>query len=247
MANDSPVALITGAARRIGAHIARHLHSDGYRVLVHYRSSEADALALVDQLNQSRPDSALALQADLADLAQIEHLAQAASEQWGQLDALINNASSFYPTPLGRATEADWDDLIGSNLKAPFFLCQALAPALTASRGAIINIADIHGQRPLKQHPIYCAAKAGNIMLTQSLARELAPKVRVNGIAPGAIMWPEQAAGLNPDKQEAILDKVPLKRPGEALDIAQTVAFLLRQAPYVTGQIIAVDGGRSIN
>lgn len=246
MPDNSPVVLITGAARRIGAQIARHLHASGYRVLVHYRASQADALALVTQLNQKRPDSAQALQADLADLAQIERLAQAASEQWSQLDALINNASSFYPTPLGQATEADWDDLIGSNLKAPFFLCQALAPALTASRGAIVNIADIHGQRPLKGHPIYCAAKAGNIMLTQSLARELAPDVRVNGVAPGAIMWPEQAAELNPDKQQAILDRIPLERSGEAMDIARAVAFLLDQAPYITGQIIGVDGGRSI-
>jgi len=246
MTDDSPVALITGAARRIGAQIARHLHNDGYRVLVHYRGSEADALALVDQLNQNCPDSALALQADLADLGQIARLAEAATGHWGRLDALINNASSFYPTPLGQATETDWDDLIGSNLKAPFFLCQALAPALTASRGTIVNIADIHGQRPLKGHPIYCAAKAGNIMLTESLARELAPDVRVNGVAPGAIMWPEQAAELNPDKQQAILGRIPLERSGEAMDIARAVAFLLNQAPYITGQIIAVDGGRSI-
>jgi len=247
MTDDSPVALITGAARRIGAEIARQLHACGYRVLVHYRTSEAEAQALVAQLNQTRTDSALALQADLTDLAQIDQLAEAAGGRWGRLDALINNASSFYPTPLSQATEADWDDLIGSNLKAPFFLCQALAPALTASRGAIVNIADIHGQRPLKEHPIYCAAKAGNIMLTQSLARELAPQVRVNGVAPGAILWPEQTAGPSPGKQETILQRVPLQRSGDASDIALVVVFLVRQSPYITGQIIAVDGGRSIN
>ena len=247
MADDSPVVLITGAARRIGAQIARHLHGCGYRVLVHYRSSEADAQTLVTELNQTRPDSALALQADLADLVQIDQLAEAASGHWGRLDALVNNASSFYPTRLGQTTEADWDDLIGSNLKAPFFLCQALAPALTARCGAIVNIADIHGQRPLKHHPVYCAAKAGNIMLTQSLARELAPEVRVNGVAPGAIMWPEQAAELNPGKEQAILERVPMQRSGQASDIAQTVAFLLSEASYITGQIIAVDGGRSVN
>ena len=247
MANEHPVALITGAARRIGAQIARHLHACGYRVLVHYRSSETDAQALVAQLNQTRSDSALALQADLSELAQLEQLAETAARHWGRLDALVNNASSFYPTVLGQTTEEDWDDLIGSNLKAPFFLCQALAPALATSGGAIVNIADIYGQRPLKQHPVYCAAKAGNIMLTQSLARELAPKVRVNGVAPGAILWPEQAAELGTVKEQAILERVPMQRAGQASDIARTVAFLLNEAPYITGQIIAVDGGRSVN
>ncbi len=247
MTTDSPVALLTGAARRIGATTARTLHEAGYRVVIHYRGSREDAEALRDELNARRPDSALALQADLSQLEDIEQLAQDALKQWGRIDALVNNASSFYPTPVGEASEEQWNDLMNSNLKAPFFLAQALAESLRENRGAIITIADIHAERPLKNHPIYCAAKAGNVMLTKSLARELAPEVRVNGIAPGAILWPEQEAELDDKSKAKVLDRVPLKRPGDPQDIADTILFLLTKAPYITGQIIAVDGGRSVS
>lgn len=245
MADDSPVALVTGAARRIGAATARALHDAGYRLIVHYRHSGEEARALAAQLNDRRHDSAIALAADLSSLSQIETLAREASGHWGRLDALVNNASSFYPTPVGETTEAQWDDLMASNLKAPYFLSQALAPALRATGGAIVSITDIHAQRPLRHHPVYCAAKAGNAMLTRSLARELAPDVRVNGVAPGAILWPEQDAELNENNKASILERVPLKRAGEPEDIARTVLFLLKDSPYITGQIITVDGGRS--
>lgn len=247
MTTDSPVALLTGAARRIGATTARTLHEAGYRVVIHYRESREDAEALCRELNAHRTDSALALQADLSQLQDIETLAKNTLKQWGRIDALINNASSFYPTPIGEANEDHWNDLMSSNLKAPFFLAQALAKGLRTTRGAIINLADIHADRPLKNHPIYCAAKAGNVMLTKSLARELAPEVRVNGIAPGAILWPEQEAELDDDSKASILDRVPLNRPGDPQDIADTILFLLTKAPYITGQIIAVDGGRSVS
>lgn len=247
MTTDAPVALLTGAARRIGATTARTLHAAGYRVAIHYRNSRQDAETLCDELNTRRPESAVALQADLGQVKEIEQLAQNALKQWGRIDALINNASSFYPTPVGKANEDQWNDLMGSNLKAPFFLAQALATPLRKTRGAIISIADIHADRPLKNHPIYCAAKAGNVMLTKSLAREFAPKVRVNGIAPGAILWPEQEAELDDDGKATILDRVPLNRPGDPQDIADTILFLLTRAPYITGQIIAVDGGRSVS
>lgn len=247
MTDQAPVALITGSARRIGAASARALHARGFRVLVHYHHSESDAETLVAELNDQRPDSAVKLQADLNHTSEVEQLAAAALGVWQRMDALINNASSFYPTPIGSATEAQFDELFASNLKAPFFLAQALAPALTETRGVIINIADIHAERPLKNHTLYCMAKAGNIMLTKSLARELAPHVRVNGIAPGAILWPDDAAELNDEAKTAILKKIALKRAGEASDIARTLAFLVSDAPYITGQILAVDGGRSLN
>jgi len=247
MTTDAPVALLTGAARRIGAVTAKTLHASGYRVVIHYRGSQQDAEALSHELNNLRPNSAVALQADLSQLKEVQRLADDALKQWGRIDALINNASSFYPTPVGEATEAQWNDLMSSNLKAPFFLAQALADALKETEGAIITMADIHAERPLKNHPIYCAAKAGNAMLTKSLARELAPEVRVNGIAPGAILWPEQEAELDDDGKASILDRVPLNRPGDPQDIADTILFLLTKAPYITGQIIAVDGGRSVS
>ena len=247
MTDSSPVALITGSARRIGAASARELHARGYRVLIHYHHSSAEADALVAALNGQRTDSAAALQANLRDMSAVKQLAEKALNQWQRLDVLVNNASSFYPTPIGSATEDQFDELFASNLKAPFFLAQALAPALTEARGVIINIADIHAQRPLKNHTLYCMAKAGNIMLTQSLARELAPHVRVNGIAPGAILWPEDESELNAEAKAAILKKIALQRSGEASDIARTLAFLVAEAPYITGQILAVDGGRSLN
>jgi pteridine reductase len=241
---DGQTVLITGAARRIGAEIARACHGEGANVVVHYRHSSADAEALVGALNERRAGSALALGADLLDLASHAPLIERTLAQFGRLDALINNASTFYPTRVGDITPADWDDLLGSNLKAPLFLSQAATPALTQARGAIINLVDIHGMRPLAAHPVYCAAKAGLIMLTRSLARELGPAVRVNGIAPGPILWPENDIG-EPEKA-AIVASTALQRSGGPGDIARTALFFLADAPYVTGQILAVDGGRSI-
>lgn len=240
------VALITGAARRIGAEICQHLHQAGFRVALHYNSSAADAQQLCDELNRIRPNSAIALRADLCKLQELQQLARAASEAWGRVDVLINNASSFFPTPVGEITEQDWDNLFGTNVKAPLFLSQALAEELRIRRGCIINLADIHAERPLAAHPVYCAAKAGTIMLTKSLAKELAPHVRVNAIAPGAILWPEQDGELSEDDKQKILRKIALKRIGSPTDIARTIRFLITEAPYITGQIIAVDGGRNL-
>lgn len=238
------VVLITGAARRIGARIARHLHQDGTNVAIHYRGSAAAAAALCDQLNAERPDSAITVQADLTDTASLPRLVGAVVEWRGQLDILINNASSFYPTALGEITEAHWDDLIGSNLKAPLFLAQAALPELKKARGVIINLIDIHADRPLRNHTVYGVAKAGLAMLTRSLAKDLAPEIRVNGVSPGAILWPEE--GLSEASKDSILRQVPLGRSGDPDDIAGCVLYLVRDAAYVTGQIIAVDGGRSI-
>ncbi len=246
-ATDSvPVALITGGAQRIGAAVARRLHGAGYRVLIHYRRSADSARALCAEFNARRPDSARALCAEMSEVAAVQALADQALAQWQRLDLLLNNASSFYPTPIGGATEADWEALLGSNLKGPFFLSQALAPALTERGGCIINMVDIYAQRPLREHTVYCAAKAGLAMLTQSLARELAPAVRVNGIAPGAILWPEQEGDFSAQERDNILERVPLQRIGGPEDIARTVLFLA-DSPYITGQIIAVDGGRSLS
>ena len=239
------IVLLTGGARRIGAAIARTLHRAGMNLALHYRSSGEEAAALRDELNRRRADSVILLQADLRDTASLPALVEQTIARWGRLDALINNASSFYPTPLGRTTEADWDDLLASNLKAPFFLSQAAAPPLRAMEGSIINLVDIYAQRPLENHPVYCAAKAGLAMLTRSLAWELGPAVRVNGIAPGAILWPEQEMSETTEAQ--LLSRIPLRRRGELEDIASTVLFLLQDARYITGQIIAVDGGRSLS
>ncbi|MEZ5493306.1 MAG: pteridine reductase [Pseudomonadales bacterium] len=244
--NTAPVALITGAAQRIGAAIAERLHGAGYNIVIHYRHSADNATALVETLNQRRAASAVCLAADLQDTPALQHLAQRAEAHWGRVDALINNASAFYPTPIGSTTETDWDALIASNMKAPFFLAQALAPTLKKHTGCIINIADIYAEKPLAKHTVYCMAKAGNAMLTQSLAVELAPQVRVNGIAPGAILWPESHNISHAATQEKILASIPLQRTGDIEDIARTVLFLLRDAPYITGQILRVDGGRSL-
>lgn len=245
------VALITGAAKRIGAEITRQLHQQNYNVVIHYHQSETAALALADELNQTRYNSAICIQADLNNLMQINNLALQAECQWQKINLLINNASSFYPTPMGEASEADWDGLLSSNVKAPFFLAQALIKTLSDQRGSIINIADIYADRPLKKHSIYSIAKAGNVMLTKALAQELAPLVRVNGIAPGAILWPDDSAKkpedqLSDDGKEEILAKIPLRQRGQAQDIARTILFLAQDAAYITGQILAVDGGRSI-
>ncbi|MEX1668653.1 pteridine reductase [Zhongshania guokunii] len=242
----APVALITGGAQRIGAEICRQLHSRGYRIIIHYRHSSAAAERLRDSLNDLRANSATAIAADMTSLAEVQALADTALAVWQRVDVLVNNASGFYPTPMGEATEVDWDALMGSNLKGPFFLSQALAPALRDSAGCIINLVDIYAKNPLPSHSIYCMAKAGVMMMTQSLALELAPNIRVNGISPGNILWPEHASAYWEQEKQALTERVPLKREGEASDIAKTAVFLAADAPYITGQIIAVDGGRSL-
>jgi len=237
-------ALLTGAARRGGAPIARTLHASGAAVIVHYRSSAAAATELVAELNAIRAGSAVGLAADLREVGRVRELASAARAAFGRLDILVNNASTFYPTPLGEIDEASFEDLLGSNLKAPLFLSQAVAASLRDSHGLIVNLADIHGLRPLRRYAVYSAAKAGLIMLTRALARELAPEVRVNAVAPGPVLWDEAAA--DPQLQQKILERTPLKRPGSPSDVARAVRFFAVEAPYVTGQILAVDGGRSI-
>jgi pteridine reductase len=237
-------ALISGAAKRIGKTISRSLHAEGANIAIHYRGSDEAARALESELNALRPDSATIVAGDLLDMDSLNQIVAQVTDQTGRLDILVNNASSFYPTPLAEVTEKDWDDLMGTNLKAPLFLSQAAAPWLKKSAGVIINIVDIHAQRPLRNHPVYGPAKAGLAMLTRSLAKDLAPEVRVNGVSPGAILWPDD--GMPEKIQDAILKQVPLKRCGEAEDIARCVVFLVKDAPYITGQIIPVDGGRSI-
>ena len=236
-------ALITGAARRIGASMATCLHDQGMNIIVHYRQSEEQAKTLCEKLNQKRSNSARLCQGDLKTVADCEKIANDAIESFGRLDALINNASAFFPTPVGEATHADWEELLNVNLKAPFFLSQACAPSLRKYHGAIINLTDIYAEKPLAGHPIYSASKAGLLSLTRSLSWELAPEVRVNAVAPGAILWPE--AGESEAVQNQILSRTPLNRLGDPLDIAQAVLFLLRDAPFITGQVINVDGGRT--
>jgi pteridine reductase len=238
------VVLITGGARRVGAQIARTLHAAGANLFIHYRTSAAAAIALGDELNSIRPHSAAIHAAHLLGEDAPQRLVAAALQEFGRLDVLINNASNFYPTPMGQITSPQWDDLMGSNLKAPLFLSQAAAPSLRAQHGLIINIIDIHALRPLKAHPVYSVAKAGLAMLTRSLARELGPQIRVNGIAPGPVLWPE--GEMEDALKQAIIDKTALKRHGTPQDVARTALFLAQDAPYITGQIIAVDGGRSI-
>ncbi len=239
----SPVVLITGAARRIGAATARHLHERGCRIVITYRHSRGDATALVEALNAQRPDSAHALPADVTETAQAAATIAAAASVWGQLDALINNASTFYPTPTGDAiNETSWNDLIGSNLKGPLFLANAAVPWLKRSPiGHIINLVDVHADRPLRGHTVYCAAKAGLAMVTHSLALELAPEIRVNGVAPGAILWPES---MSPEQRQAEEASIPLQRVGGAEPIASAIAFLLLDNDYISGHIIPVDGAR---
>jgi len=236
--------LLTGAARRLGAAMARRFHAGGARVAIHYRSSSAEADALVAALDAARRGSAIAVQADLLDVARLPDVVAAVVDAFGRLDVLVNNASTFYPTPVGEITAAQFDDLIGTNLRAPLFLAQAAAPQLRLHQGLIINMVDIHGQRPLKRHPVYCSAKAGLVMLTRSLARELGPQVRVNGIAPGPVLWPE--GDLDPALRKKIIERTALKRHGSPEDIARAAYFFAAEAPYVTGQILAVDGGRSL-
>ena len=238
------VILVTGAARRIGAAIVTRLHAEGARVAIHYRSSAKDADRLANRLNDVRPESAATFRADLLKVDELPELVRSVATWGGGLDALVNNASTFYATPIGDITEHHWNDLVGSNFKAPLFLSQAAAPHLRVAGGSIVNIVDVHAQRPLRDHPVYGPAKAALAMLTKALAKDLAPEVRVNGVSPGAILWPE--VGMTDAAQDSILRQVPLGRPGNPEDIAGCVLYLLRDAPYVTGQIIAVDGGRSI-
>ena len=241
-------AVITGAARRLGAAIARALHGAGANVLLHYRASADAALELARELEALRPRSAAAVQADLLATAELGELVTRTLDAFGRLDILVNNASSFYPTPIGEVTETAWDDLIGTNLKAPLFLAQAAAPHLTAARGLILNLVDIHGLRPLRRYPVYSVAKAGLVLLTRSLARELAPHVRVNAIAPGPVLWPEgPETQLDTQLKEKILERTLLQRPGSAQDIARTALFFACDAPFITGQVLCVDGGRSVN
>lgn len=239
------VILITGAAHRIGARTAKVLHRQGARLILHYRSSKKAAYQLSEELNNERKDSVVLLQENLLDTEKLATVIKNAVSTWGQLDALINNASTFYPTPMGNVEQSHWEDLMGSNLKAPFFLSQAAAPYLSKTQGCIVNIVDIHADRPLKKHPVYSMAKAGLAMMTKSLACELGPEVRVNGVAPGAILWPEDE--LDDITKQRIISRTFLKRRGEPEDIATAILFLIRDGRYVSGHILTVDGGRSLN
>lgn len=241
------VALITGAARRIGAEISRTLHQAGMNIVLHYNASEEAAILLSEQLNQKRKNSAIAIRADLQEAESERVLIQSSVNVWGRLDALINNASRFYRTTFGKVTEYAWDDLMNSNMKAPFFLAQAAAPVLAANEGVIVNITDIHGDRPLRDYSAYCISKSGLNMVTKVLAKELGPLVRVNAIAPGPILWPEGENSLLTEEKQRIIDKTILKRSGGPEDIAQAVLYFVQDAPYVTGQILAIDGGRVLS
>jgi len=239
--------LVTGAAKRVGRAIASELHGAGANVVIHYRTAQAAAETIADEFNASRPNSALCQQTDLFDIDALSTLVESTVAHFGRLDALVNNASSFFATPLGSIGVADWDDLLGSNLKAPLFLTQAAAPFLRAAHGAVVNITDIHAERPLPGYPLYCAAKAGLLGLTRALAIELAPEVRVNAVAPGPILWPDdgELSAFDQPTRDRIVAHTLLKRTGSPHDIARTVRFLLTDASYVTGQVINVDGGRT--
>lgn len=248
---DEKVCCITGAALRIGACIARKFQQQGFRVIIHYNHSADAAQLLVEQLNQLRPNSALALQADFNDRQKTRKLAEQIVDKYQRLDVLVNNASSFYPTPLGEATQSQWDELIDSNLRTAFFLSRDLAPELTRRQGAIVNIADTHADKPLHNYSIYSIAKAGVKAMTKSLAEELAPTVRVNGISPGAILWPPSLEDSQDPSvvaaRKKILEQIPLKKLGEAQHIADAVYFLASEGSYLTGQTIRVDGGRALS
>lgn len=240
------VALITGGARRIGAEIARSLHAAGMNVIVHYHASHQAVMQLCKSLNKKRPNSALPLRADLANTESADFLIKASIAHFGKLSVLINNASRFYRTKLGKTTAYDWEDLLATNLKAPFFLSQSAAPYLKAEEGCIINIADIYASQPRLDYSVYCLSKAGLVNLTKALAKELGPKIRVNAISPGAVLWPEGDNALNQADKARIIKSAALKRAGSAADIAKTVLFLVQDAPFITGQILAVDGGRML-
>lgn len=242
---DKRVVFITGGAKRLGAQIVRKLHANGMNIILHFRNSTKEAQQLKQELTSKRQDSISLIQGDLLNTLELDKLVSKAAKIWGRLDVLINNASTFYPTPVGKVSLDDWDNLLGVNLKAPLFLSQAASSYLQKTQGTIINIADIHGERPLKEHTVYSIAKAGLIMLTKSLARELGPDIRVNAIAPGAILWPEHALTEN-KKQHIILDTA-LKRAGQPEDIANAVWYLMQNAAYTTGQVLVVDGGRTLS
>lgn len=244
MRTERPVALITGAARRVGAAIAQHLHAAGFDLLLHYRQSQHEMATLCATLNDTRADSAHALAADLADADAPSRLIEATLARYGRLDALVNNASRFFPTPIESATAADWDTLFGANARAPFFLAQAAAPHLRNARGCIVNLTDIYAERPLPNHPLYSMSKAALAMMTQALARELGPDVRVNAVAPGAVLWPE--SGKAEIERRALLQRTPLAREGDPNDVAEAVRWLIQDAGYCTGQTIRVDGGRTL-
>lgn len=243
---ESKVALITGAARRIGAAVADTLHDAGMRVVLHYNASEEEAQQLCARLNQKRPESAVTIQADLLEPEIDKSMIQQAHQVWGRLDLLVNNASRFYRTHFGKVTEYAWDDLMISNLRAPFFLSQAAVPYLLETKGRIINISDIHAWRPMRNYSVYCISKTGLLMLTRALAKELAPDIMVNAIAPGAIIWPEGDNTLSPEEKESIINKTPLGRSGSAEDVARVALFLARDADFMTGEVLAVDGGRHL-
>ena len=238
--------LVTGAARRIGAAIARRLHAAGAKVVLHCHHSCAEADGVAGELNTARAGSAAIVQGDLLDLGSLPRIVEEAARAFGRLDGLVNNASSFYATPFGKIGEREWEDLIGSNLRAPLFLAQAAAPRLREAKGAIVNIVDIHSERPLKDFVVYSIAKAGLAGLTRSLALELGPEVRVNGVSPGAILWPEDGKHFDPAEKRRIEDQTPIGRIGSPGDVAGAVKYLLFDAPFVTGQVLAVDGGRGI-
>jgi len=241
------VILITGGAKRVGAAICRLLHDDGANLMIHYRSSTSEARALQAELNLKRPSSAAIIQGDLLNLAVVPSLVQETINHFGRLDVLINNASSYYATELGEISDDQWEDLVGSNLKAPMFLSQAAAPELRKNRGCIVNITDMHVERPKKGYIVYSVAKAGLVTLTKSLAHELSPEVRVNAVAPGPVMWPEDNPQFDEVYRQRVISQTLLKRIGEPTDVAKAVRFLIHDAPFITGQIIAVDGGRSLN
>lgn len=242
--NDRPVVLITGAARRVGACIARTLHAAGYDLALHCRQSRAELDLLIVELELARDSSTLALQADLADFDSLPDLVNDTVARFGRLDGLVNNASAFYATALGSVTQVQWDELFASNARAPFFLAQAAARHLRDRAGSIVNLLDIYAERPLKGYPVYCMAKAAQAAMTRALAQELGPEVRVNGVAPGAVMWPEDGNAYA--RKDDIITRTPLKRAGSAEDVATAVLWLLRDARFVTGEIINVDGGRSL-
>ena len=239
-----PVALITGAAKRVGAQIARTLHAAGYDLALHYRHSRSEMDALCAGLEGGRGGSTLSIAGELGDTELLPTVIGQCIARFGRLDALINNASAFYPTPVGTVTATQWDELFASNARAPFFLAQAAAPHLKSTQGCIVNMVDIYAERPLPRHPVYCMAKAALAMMTLSLAKELAPQVRVNGIAPGAVLWPE--SGKEYTDQQELIARTPLQRAGAPEDVATAVLFLVRDAKFTTGQILRVDGGRAL-